>query len=211
MRSPFDSEPHALDFLLLLTLALLPIAIAAVIGPTWLTLAVVALVAVSLTLRGFRIYAANRDNPPRELKTAPAHVGPRGEHRVLLVANDTLNAEPVIREAKSIAAAPNARLMMLAPAIVTRPARLTGDIDRALSQARARLQEALRRIPAELDAHGEISDVDPLEAIEDAVATFAPDQIVISTASERSVHGLDPRLATAVRKRFALPVSQLTV
>lgn len=208
MRSPFDSEPDALDFLLLFTLSLLPIAISAVVAPTWLTLAVIALVATALTVRGFRLHAARRENPARELKTAPPHLGPAGERRVLLVANDTLNNGLVIREAQSIAAAPDARLMVLAPAIVSSSARLTGDIDRAREQARGRLQQALERIPAH---EGKVSDDPPLEAIEDAVATFAPDQILISTRSEHSSNGLDPNLASVVRRRFALPVDELNV
>ena len=106
---------------------------------------------------------------------------------------------------------PNAHVFILAPALISVGARLTGEIDHALDQARARLEQAPGRIPSELDAPGEISDADPLEAIEDAVATFMPDQIIVSTRSEQPARGLNPPLAGLVRRRFALPVAHLTV
>ena len=37
---------------------------------------------------------------------------------------------------------------------------------------------------AGLDARGEVGDGDPLQAIEDALRTFAPDELVISTHPE---------------------------
>ena len=95
-----------------------------------------------------------------------------------------------MRRASSVKSRPwppcQARVFMLAPAIISAGARWTGDIDHALDQARTRLAEALDRIPGDLDAAGKISDAEPLEAIEDAVATFAPDQIIISTRAEQT-------------------------
>ena len=157
------------------------------------------------------MHAVKRHTVKVELKSAPAHAGPPDERRILFVANDTLNDEAVIGEVERLASAHKARVFMLVPASISAGARLTGDIDHALEQARARLAEALDRVPDDLDAAGKISDADPLEAIEDAVATFAPDQIIISTRAEQTSGGLDPKLASLTRKRFALPVSELTV
>jgi GABA permease len=211
MRSPLHSEAEALDFLLLVIVVLLAIALAVSIGPTWLTLVVIAVVVTGLAARRARMRAVRRNTLKVELKSAPAHAGPADERRILLVANDTLNEASFIREVEALASVPKARVFMLAPAIISAGARLTGDIDHALDQARARLAEALDRIPGDLDAAGKISDAEPLEAIEDAVATFAPDQIIISTRAEQTSGGLDPKLASLARKRFALPVSELTV
>ncbi len=211
MRSPFHSEPEAFNFLLLVTVVVLAIALAAALGPTWLTLAVIAVVVSGLALRRVRMQMVKRRTLELELKSAPAHAGPADERRILLVANDTLNEEAFIREVETLASAHKARVFMLAPAIVSAGARLTGDIDHALEEARARLTEALDRIPSHLGAAGRISDADPLEAIEDAVATFVPDQIIISTRGGHTSGGLDPKLASLARKRFAVPVSELTV
>jgi GABA permease len=209
VRSPFRSEPAAFHFLLLLAAVLVPIAIVAAIGPTWLALTLIAVALAALVVRIVQMRTVERHSVELELKSAPAHVGAAQERRILLVANDTLNEEAFISEVERLASALNAHVFILAPALISAGARRTGDIDRALDQARGRLEEALGRIPDELDAAGEISDADPLEAIGDAVATFAPDQIVISTRRERPPGGLDPQLASLARQRFALPVDHL--
>jgi GABA permease len=211
VRSPFHSEPEAFHFLLLLTAVLVPIAIAVAIGLTWLALTLIAVALAALAVRRVQMRMVKRHSPELELKSAPAHVGGAQERRILLVANDTLNDEAFIREVARQASMPNAHVFILAPALISAGARLTGDIDHELDQARGRLEEALGRIPYELTAAGEISDAEPLEAIEDAVATFTPDQIIISTRRERSSRGLDPRLADLARQRFALPVGHLAL
>jgi len=217
VRSPMQSEPEALDFVLLLAVVLLAIAVAAAIGPTWLTLAVIALVAIGLVARSARMRTVKRHTVKLEVKSAPAHVGPADERRILLVANDTLSEEALVGEVRNLASGHKARVFILVPAIISAGSRLTGDIDQALDQARARLAQVLERIPGDVQATGKISDADPLEAIEDAVATFAPDQIIIATRSEQTGGGLetggglDPRLPSLAQGRFALPVSRLAV
>ena len=44
---------------------------------------------------------------------------------------------------------------------------------------------------AGMTARGEVGDGDPLQAIEDALRTFAPDEIVISTHPEGRSHWLE--------------------
>jgi len=51
VRSPFHSEQEAFRFLLLLILGLLPIVLAAALGPTWLALVVLAVILGVLALR----------------------------------------------------------------------------------------------------------------------------------------------------------------
>ena len=86
---------------------------------------------------------------------------------------------------------------------------MTGAVDGLLDQARGRLKTALDRVGHDPVVAGEISEADPLEAIEDAFATFAPDEVIVSTRWERSASGLEPRLAGLVRERFAVPVRHL--
>jgi hypothetical protein len=54
-------------------------------------------------------------------------------------------------------------------------------------------------------ANGSVGDADPLQAIADALPTFAADEIVIAAHPERS-HGLADLLASRARERFALPI-----
>jgi GABA permease len=64
---------------------------------------------------------------------------------------------------------------------------------------------------AGMDARGEIGDADPLQAIEDAVRTFAPDELVISTHPEGRSHWLERGVVEAAKERFELPVTHVVV
>ena len=209
MRSPFHSEQEAFRFLLLLILGLLPIVLAAALGPTWLALVVLAVVLVVLALRVAQLRMRKVRGLALPVKMAPPHMGSAAERRVLIVANDTLGEEALLSEVERLASVPDTHLLLLVPALISPGARLTGAIDGLLDQARARLKTALDRAAHGLVVAGEISEADPLEAIEDTFATFAPDEVIVSTRSERAASGLEPRLAGLVRERFAVPVRHL--
>jgi hypothetical protein len=211
VRSPFHSEQEAFRFVLLLTLAALPIVLAAALGPTWLALVVLAVVLAALVVRMAQLHMRKRGSLVLPLKSAPAHLGPVTERRVLVVANDTLSDEALLSEVQRLASTPHTRVLLLVPALVSSGARLTGAVDRALDQARVRLGTAIDRVSHDLNIAGEISEADPLEAIEDAFATFAADEVIVSTRSERGRGGLEPGLADLVRERFAVPVRHLVV
>ena len=212
MRSPFHSEQEAFRFLLLLTLALIPVVLATALGPTWLALVVLAVVLGVLALRVAQLRMRKVRGLELSVKMAPPHMGSAAERRVLVVANDTLDEEALLREVERLACVPDTHLLLLVPALITTGARLTGAIDGLLDQARARLKTALDRAGGHgLVVAGEISEADPLEAIEDTFATFAPDEVIVSTRSERAASGLEPRLAGLVRERFAVPVRHLVL
>jgi hypothetical protein len=209
MRSPFHSEPEAFRFLLLLILALLPIVLAAAIGPTWLALVVLAVVLGALAVRVAQLRMRKLRGLELPVKMAPPHLGSAAERRVLVVANDTLSEEALLSEVERLASVPRTHVLLLVPALISPGARLTGAVDSLLDQARVRLKAALDRVGHDLVVAGEISEADPLEAVEDTFATFAPDEVIVSTRWERAASGLEPRLAGLVRERFAVPVRHL--
>ncbi len=209
MRSPFHSEPEAFRFLLVLVLALIPLVLAAALGPTWLALVVLAVILGALAMRTAQLRMRKLRGIELPLKMAPPHLGSAAERRVLVVANDTLSEEALLSEVERLACAPRTHVLLLAPALISPGARLTGAVDGLLDQARVRLKTALDRVGHDLVVAGEISEADPLEAIEDAFATFAPDEVIVSTRWERAASGLEPRLAGLVRERFAVPVRHL--
>jgi plastocyanin len=210
VRSPFHSEQEAFRFLLLLTLALIPVVLATALGPTWLALVVLAVVLGVLALRVAQLRMRKVRGLELSVKMAPPHMGSAAERRVLVVANDTLDEEALLREVERLACVPDTHLLLLVPALITTGARLTGAIDGLCDQARVRLKTALDRAGDHgLVVAGEISEADPLQAIEDTFATFAPDEVIVSTRSEQAASGLEPRLAGLVRERFAVPVRHL--
>ena len=85
-----------------------------------------------------------------------------------------------------------------------------------LHVARAAAQERLDRSveamrAAGMTVRGEVGDGDPVQAIEDALRTFAPDELVISTHPEGRSHWLERGVVAAARERFALPVTHVVV
>jgi hypothetical protein len=83
---------------------------------------------------------------------------------------------------------------------------LTGDIDDAKAAAEERAEDAAAesgRAQVVTSAEGEVGDADKLLAIGDALAEFEAERIVL-------VDPVDDELAAAARKRFGLPVTELT-
>ena len=82
--------------------------------------------------------------------------------------------------------------------------------------ARAAAAGAARGV-ARGDARGrdrgarQIGDGDPLQAIEDGIRIFAPDELVISTHPEGRSNWLERGVVDATRERFALPVTHVVV
>ena len=209
MRSPFHSEQEAFRFVVLVIVAVLPVALAAVLGPAWLAFVVLAVILGAVAVR----VALSRMRKLRDVelpvKMAPPHVGSAAERRVLVVANDTLGEEALLCEVERLACVPRTHVLLLVPALISPGARLTGAVDGVLDQARVCLKTALDRVGHQLVVAGEISEADPLQAVEDTFATFVPDEVIVSTGWERAASGLEPRLAGLVRERFAVPVRHL--
>lgn len=206
MRNPFRSESEAFAFLLLAVAVFVPVAAAAAFGPTWLAVALLAIAVLALAARTVR-----RPRLALELKSAPAHAGPAGEHRILVVANDALGAVELTAEIERLGAASGTRVLLLAPALVSRWGRITSNVDVPRERAQARVQAALARIGGRFHAEGSVSDAEPLQAIEDALATFSADEIVVATRRERPWDGLEPRLAGLAQERFAVPVAHFVL
>jgi GABA permease len=119
-----------------------------------------------------------------EVKGATATAKPR---RVLVMANQTVDSVELLDELRRIGADSTASYYVVVPAsaIETGVAATHGPLDVMEATelaARARLDSTLSTLWAEnLDADGGLGDYRPLRALANAVDTFHPDQIVIST------------------------------
>ncbi len=209
MRSPFHSEHEAFGFVLLVAPAVIAVALAATLGPNWLALVVLAVILGAVAARFVQLRMRKLRGLELPVKMAPPHLGSAAERRVLVVANDTLIEAALLSEIERLASVPLTHVSLLVPALISPAARLTGAVDGVSDQARARLKTALDRVGKNPLTRGEISEADPLEAIEDAFATFVPDEVIVSTRWEPADGGLEPRLAGLVRERFAVPVRHL--
>ena len=86
--------------------------------------------------------------------------------------------------------------------------RLTNAEAHARADAAERADAASEAVDQESEPH--VGDVDPLQAIEDALRLFPADEIVILAAPEEKASWLEEGLGEDARKRFTVPVTALT-
>lgn len=209
MRSPFYSERDAFRFLLVLIVALLMVVLASALGPGWLALVALGLIPGAAAMLWAQLRMRKLRDLELPVKMAPPHVGSATERRVLVVANDTLGEEGLLSELERLADRPDTRVLLLVPALISSASRLTGAVDTILDQTRVRLRTVLDRLGRAPVVAGEVSAAEPLQAIEDAFATFSPDEVIVCTGWDGAAAGLKPQLGSLVRERFAVPVRHL--
>jgi hypothetical protein len=130
--------------------------------------------------------------------------------RVLVISNETVEAE-ILRD--TIAArAGRTQVLVVAPALNSRLRHWLSDEDPARRAAERRLAGALAGLRAAgVDVDGWVGDADPLMAIEDALATFAADELLIATHPEARSNWLAHDLVGRACARFSVPVLHLVV
>ncbi len=126
--------------------------------------------------------------------------------RILLVANRTCPCHE-LHEILEARGAPGARVVIVAPALNGRLAHAVSDTDGAFTDARARLATAVEHLgDAGIEAEGIIGDSNPLVAIEDVLAQFSADEIVISSWPPGRSNWLEKNLIENAREDFGIPV-----
>jgi len=205
MKNPFRSEADAFRFVWL-TIGFFALIVIGSLIDRRLGLAVFAvLAAVAL----WWLFRREEQEPP--VKQTPA-ASPPDEHRILVVANETVGGPELLREIRERSEGKNARVLVVCPALNSPLRHWVSDEDQARANAQGRLDESLGSMRAAgLDADGEIGDGDPIQAIEDAVRTFRPDELVISTHPPGRSHWLERGVVDKARERFELPVTHVVV
>jgi GABA permease len=62
-----------------------------------------------------------------------------------------------------------------------------------------------------LQADGEIGDDDPIQAIEDGIRTFRPDELILSTHPVGRSNWLERGVVERARERFEIPLTHVIV
>jgi hypothetical protein len=206
MRNPFKSEDAAFRFLLLAIGYFGLIAVAYVINK-WFGL-VVFLLATGAIVAWWLMSRGAEDEQVRQA-AAPR---PPGEKRLLVVANETVAGPELLSELEQRARGHETEVLVVVPALNTKLKHWVSDEDGARAAAAERLEASLEAMRASgLTAEGEVGDGDPLQAIEDALRTFAPDEIVISTHPAGRSHWLERGVVEGARERYDIPVVHVVV
>lgn len=131
---------------------------------------------------------------------------------VLIVANEFVNDAPRALPAElRTFAKPDSEMHVVAPAQLTKLQSLCSDVGQARTDARDRLDRILGDMTAlGLSATGETGDEDQLLAVEDALAGFDADAIVLVVRAPGQQNWRERRLVANIA-RFNLPVQAVQV
>jgi hypothetical protein len=205
MESPFRSEAAAFRFLLITIGAFALIVIASSVSTVLGFLTFLGLSAAAIA-----VYLRQRGPAPEREQVAS--LGSPGERRVLVVANETVRGEELLSTISTLALVEQTQFLVVCPALNSRLKTFTSDEDPAREAAQARLDVTLARLSSVgISAKGEVGDGDPLVAVDDAVRTFGPNEIVISTHPPGRSNWLERGIVESVRARYDVPVTHVVV
>ena len=129
--------------------------------------------------------------------------------RRVLVVTTAAAPEAEVESVVRAHAGEDAEVRVIAPASkISWLDRLTNAEDDARADAAERADAASAELPGDhVEAH--VGDVDPLQAIEDALRTFPADEVIVLTAPDEQATWLEGELGKKARERFSLPVTHL--
>jgi len=204
MQNPFRSEEQAFRFLML-TIGYAALIVIGSFINKWVGLAVFVIETAVLVWWLF----GRRGRRERPIQHAPPP-HPEGERRILVVANETVGGTELLNMIRQRSEGVDEHVLVVVPALNSPLKHWTSDEDGAREAAQERLEASLDAMRAVgVDARGEVGDSDPLQAIEDALRTFAPDEVIISTHPPERSHWLERGIVEGARERFALPVTHV--
>jgi hypothetical protein len=128
--------------------------------------------------------------------------------KVLVIASEPISADRL--RAALGAATDDAEVVVVAPALHRSALRFwLSDADEAIQRAELVQRETVEGFDdAGLDARGDTGEGDPVKAVQDVLATFPAERIVLFTrpvTDQRYDEGID---ADALQQRFGLPVQR---
>jgi hypothetical protein len=167
-----------------------------------------ALVVVAAVAIGMLV--SRRRHPPAFDAPRPtrSQAPPDGVYRVLVVVDESLGDRVVSEEIVPRAGGRPLEALVVAPELRSRLAHWTGD-DSEHEQAERHLDETLSAFEAaEVPASGTVGSDDPIQAADDALRTFAADEVVFVTGGGEANWLEDDALELA-RGRYGIPVAQI--
>lgn len=149
---------------------------------------------------------AKADDPPDSQETEP--------YRVLLVVDELFRGDEMAEGLKGqMGDHDSVQILLVAPALAgNRVDQELGNIDVTFPEAEERMTAALKELSeAGLDAQGEVGDADPLVAIDDALARFPADRIVVVNHVDGDALPAEEGMWDRLSLDYRQPVTQLKV
>ena len=131
--------------------------------------------------------------------------------KILALVSEPISAD-ALRSAVGPEAADDAEVLVVAPALNSRKRFFLADPDPAIERAQAVQEETVERLDEEgIDAAGDTGESDPLLALQDALATYEADEIVLFTHPGGDRSFLEDGIVEQAEERFSRPVRHIEV
>jgi hypothetical protein len=145
-----------------------------------------------------------------------AEVAPHRDatYRVLVLANETVGGQALLAEIQNRCKGRSSEILVVVPALTSsRMEHWASDVDGAVKEAGARLDESLRRMAdAGIKARGQVGDHhEPNASLEDALREFPADEVVISTHPPERSKWLERGVVERARREVPLPITHVVV
>lgn len=132
--------------------------------------------------------------------------------RLLVISNATCTGTELFDEIHRHSTERDTEVLVVAPALISRLHWWMSDGDAGSAEAQERLTISLERLRAAgIPARGAFGDADPLQAIDDAMRVFHPDEIVIATHPRGRSNWLERDVVAHARERFHVPITHVEV
>jgi hypothetical protein len=206
MHNPLRSEADAFRMVVIIGAAAgAVIALSLLTEPRYGAVLGAALIGLGIGLA----WRGSRGTLPRKAEIAR---GERGSpHRVLVIANETVGGRALLSEIRNRCRGRNSEILVVTPALTSSQLKhWVSDVDEALVEADRRREASVRAIEAlGLRARGEVGDSEPNVAIEDALATFPADEVIISTHPPERSRWLERGVVERARAEVDLPITHV--
>ena len=131
--------------------------------------------------------------------------------KILALTSEPIDAD-ALKSAVGTETAENAEVLVIAPALNSKMRFWMGDTDQAITHADQVQEEAVERLVEEgIDAAGDTGESDPLLALQDNLATYEADEIVLFTHSQGRRNWLEEGIVEQAQERFHVPIRHLVV
>ena len=131
--------------------------------------------------------------------------------RILALVSEPISAD-ALRAAIGSEAADDAEVLVVAPALNTKTRFLLADPDPAIERAEEVQRETVERLDEEgIDAAGDTGEENPMLALQDALATYEADEIVLFTHPGGKQNWKEEGIVEEAQGRFDVPVRHIVV
>ena len=211
---------------LLLVVSVVAAAVAAfAIGTTWALIAAVGVLAALLlnlvVVLSRYLNAADDTEVDSETAVVPSkpaagfevrRQAPPDGTRLLVLAGEAARSFDQVPSALRALIAGADNVFVVAPTLPSRIEWLTSDVDRALTEAKDRLDLVLRQLhDVNIEAAGAVGDDTPATVVGDAMRRFDPDHVLIAARSRDHADWQERRLTDAIENELLVPLTAFEV